>query len=283
MTSLTYQSYKEMLFPIAYNMLGSQSDAEDLVHETLIKWLDWDKSEIENERGYLVRTLINKCLNFIRDRKKENLDLSTEKQDTAVHMPFRVEHDFSLSMSMHQLMAKLNPTERAVFLLKDIFNYTHKEIAEILDISEANCRQILVRARKHLKKSSSRFDVDQDDHQHLYRTFVDVCEGEDLSALLDLLKADIELEVLKPAATTAQTVKGNLQVAETLLAQHRQGLRYKLMFIKDMPYLVAYLYLHPIKYIQLEGNGQEIQRIRIQDLGKVTLTQPAGVPSSMPV
>lgn len=279
MTSLTYQSYREMLFPIAYNMLGSQSDAEDLIQETLIKWLDWDKSNIENERGYLVRTLVNKCLNFIRDRKRENYELPAEKAEHAVHMPFRVEHDFSLSMSMHQMMAKLSPMERAVFLLKDIFNYTHKEIAEILGISEANCRQILVRARKHLKGERPRFDVDREEHLHLYKTFVDVCEGEDLSALLEILKADIALDVIEPAAAST-TIQGSLKVAETLLAQHRQGFRYEIMWLKDLPFLVAYLYFKPAKLIRLEGNGEVIERIRIQDLATENISHLAAAPAN---
>lgn len=263
MTDTTYESYRNLLFPIAYNMLGSQADAEDLVQETLMKWWAMDHAAITNEKAYLTRALINKCLNFLRDHKKEVVRAATESEAPRETIPFRIEHGFSLSVGVQVLLAKLSPMERAVFLLKDVFGYSHKEIAEMLGISEANCRQILVRARRHMRGEQTRYDVHPDQHEQLYQTFVEVCQGEDLGQLLELLKEDIEIEIMRPAAVYRQN--GRLPVAEYLLAEHRRGFDYAWLWLKDLPVLVAYLYGLPVKWIKLEGSPTEIERIEVYE------------------
>jgi len=263
MDSQTYKSYQELLFPIAYNMLGSQSDAEDLIQETLIKWLDLDREKIENQRGYLVRILVNKCLNFLRNRQREQLEAAPET-DASTTIPFRVEHQHSLSMGFHLMLAKLTPTERAVFLLKDIFAFSHKEIAEMLDLSQENCRQILVRARKHLKRDKNRYEVAPQHHQELVDTFIEVIEGEDLGQLLELLKEDIELDVIQPAAY--QAMYGSLAVGEFLRHQVRLGYKMKIVELGGIPTLVWYNGNEAIFKIDLEWEGEEVNHIDLQSL-----------------
>ncbi len=260
--------YRDLLFPIAYNLLGSVSDAEDLVQETMLKWLSMDGQNIKDERAYLVRMLVNKCLNFLRDRKKEDVtDVATYYPDVLVdQLPLRIEQESSMSLGVQALLARLSPVERAVFLLKEVFGFSHKEIAEILDISEANCRQLLRRARQHLHGDKDRFSVDITHQQELLQTLVEVCQGRDLGGLVEILKEDIQIDISRPAA--AWMGEGRVAVAEQVLRWAQPHLSYRLIWLKGLPALVAYLAQHPQWMIQLDTEGRQISRLNI------TLMQP---------
>ncbi|MEZ4826431.1 MAG: sigma-70 family RNA polymerase sigma factor [Bacteroidia bacterium] len=268
MSEPDYIQYRQMLFPIALNMLGKTSDAEDLVQETLLKWLSMNKSGVENVKGYLVKTLVNKCLNHIRDRKKEVAQPEIAPELLADFLPGIIDNSHSLSLGVRAMLEKLSPVERAVFLLKEILDYSHREIADMLDITEEYCRQILTRARRHLREDRARFEVNPEHHLLVYQTFVEVCKGENLSELLHILREDIELDVSQPAAV----LSGRMQVAEYLLGQHRMGLRYEIMWLKNLPAIVAYLFNQPVRIIRLEGNGAEIASIHIEVLSRQAAT-----------
>ncbi|MDX2245390.1 MAG: sigma-70 family RNA polymerase sigma factor [Bacteroidia bacterium] len=269
MSESVYNQYYHILFPIAYNMLGSVSDAEDLVQETLLKWLTMNNAEVENVRGYLVKTLVNKCLNHIRDRKKEVRHPEIAPELLADFLPGIIDKSQTLSLGVKAMLEKLSPVERAVFLLKEIFGYAHREIAEMLEITEEYCRQILTRARRHLRENRARYEVNPEHHLLVYQTFVEVCKGENLSELLQILREDIQLDVSQPAAVFS----GRMQVAEYLLGQHRMGLQYEILWLKDLPAIVAYLYHQPVRVIRLEGNGEEITSIQIEVLTRQAATQ----------
>ncbi|MDX2284106.1 MAG: sigma-70 family RNA polymerase sigma factor [Bacteroidia bacterium] len=253
-----YREYRALLRPIALRLLGNADDADDLVQETLLRWIAADRSGIENEQGYLVRALMNRGLNLIRDRKKRESHLPHIAPELLTdHVPARIEQEDSLSLGMLAMLEKLSPQERAVFMLKEIFSYSHAEIAELLGISEDNCRQLLSRARKHLREPKVRFLVDPDRHTLLYRSFLRACEGEDLSKLLEVLKEDIELDVMRPAAV----LRGRTAVAGYLMQLRQQGVRYEWLWLRDLPVLVAYLYYRPVQVLILEGDEAGISRI----------------------
>lgn len=226
-----YEDYRSLLYPIALKMLGNTADAEDLVQETLLKWLLRPAKDIENPKGYLVRTLINKCLNFIRDHQKESKHEITP--ELLVDMPHaNIEHEHLLSASFRMLFEKLNPIERAVFLLKEIFHYSHKEIAELLGITEEYSRQILSRGKRRLKAKEIRFEVETDDHSELYQKFVEVCDGNDLNELLKLLQEDIAHYRLEPVASL-QPVMGAMPV--TISSFYRHSSKYSSSFYFKNP------------------------------------------------
>lgn len=273
MTSALLTDYRERLFPIAYNLLGSISDAEDVVQETMLKWLSLDRSEIANERGYLIRMLVNRCLNFLRDHRREqvgDVEAQVDANHLIDHLPAYVDMGPSLSLGVQAMLAKLSPLERAVFLLKEVFHFSHQEIAAMLDISEAYCRQILRRARQHLHDERQRFEVDPDRHVQLYRTFVEVCQGQDLHQLLELLKEDIELDISRPAAS-ALRLRGRAAVAWWLHQQHNPALRYELQWLGQLPALVVYLYAQPLRRICLTAQGGVIQRITATEITDMAL------------
>ncbi|MEM7370824.1 MAG: sigma-70 family RNA polymerase sigma factor [Bacteroidota bacterium] len=260
MTDVSSFDYHGLLFPIAYNMLRDAADAEDLVQETMLKWLSVDTPNVQNVKAYLVKTLVNKCLNFIRDQKRarthqESLALPVEK----LNMPQWIEHGPALSLSMLAMLEKLSSIERAVFLLKEVFGYSHREIAEILEISEENCRQILSRAKRHLRQDKVRFIAEPERHRRLYETFVEVCQGEDLGQLLEILKEDINLDLSRPAAV----VGGKLQVAEHLLRWRREGYSFHRRVLGGRYAIVLSQEERPIHKITIEGDENGISYIRI--------------------
>ncbi|GAB4427472.1 MAG: hypothetical protein OHK0039_45830 [Bacteroidia bacterium] len=254
--------YRELLYPIAYNLLGNASDAEDLVQETMLKWLSMEQEEVENARGYLVRTLINKGLNFMRDRKRA-FDKATAAETGAVSLPGYIEAGPTLALGLLALLEKLNPTERAIFMLKEVFGYSHREIADILGISEENCRQILARARRRLQEDKVRYLVDRQRHEQLYRTFLEVCQGEDLGELLEILKEDIRIDISRPAAYAGGLPVGRLAVAEYLRHLYRSGWRYELVQMGPFTYLRIRWQDRTAGQLWLEGSDTEVAHIAL--------------------
>ncbi|MFK7923292.1 MAG: sigma-70 family RNA polymerase sigma factor [Bacteroidia bacterium] len=269
MSTHLFQDYHQLLFPVAYKMLGDAADAEDLVQETMLKWLSVPRrDEIENPKGYLVRTLMNKCLNFIRDHRKKRSDVEIAPELLVDHLPGLIDKQPALALGMQAMLEKLTPMERAVFLLKEIFHYSHKEIADLLDLSEEYCRQLLSRARRHLRNDRQRFEAKPEQHLQLYQTFVEVCKGADLGKLLKVLREDIRIDISRPAAS----FQGALPVGEMLMRLPHKQIRYEWMWLKDLPVLVAYLYQQAAWMIRLEGHDQSISSIQIEVLGDQPLS-----------
>lgn len=218
MSSL-YSEYHQLLLPVAKNLLKKEADAEDMVQETILKWISSETDHVKNVKGYLVRTLINKCLNFLRDHKRVEIQPEIAPELLIAHPSSWTEIGPELSLSFLIMLEKLSPMERAVFLLKEIFGYSHKEIAELLDISEENARQILSRARRHLKNDRSRFAADPERQTELYHRFVQVCRGGDMNSLLEILREDIELETFAPAASLAGVGEVGAWIGDHLVDQ----------------------------------------------------------------
>ena len=230
--------YRSLLFPIAYNLLGNTDDAQDLVQETLIKWLSITQEGIENPRAYLVKTLINKCLNHLRNRKRmEPIDLDPGQPDASGgYLPAFLRDNSHLSLGLLAMLEKLSPAERAVFMLREVFDFSHKEIADILGLNETYCRQILRRARQHLQQDRVRFNVDEHEHREWLETFVEVCRGEDIGGLLHLLQRDIRIE---PAASW--TGAGDAwQVAEQFMDFVQSGGDLRIRGVMGHPLIAMY-------------------------------------------
>lgn len=146
-------SPKELL-PYAYNILGSCQDAKDVIQEVMLERLRHPDTEVQNEKAYLVRAVINRAINW-KNKQSKNIDsypgtwlpepVSTDSADAELHQKE------ILSYSLMVLMEKLDAKSRAVFILKEAFDYDHEEIASVLDISPQNSRKILSRAKQHLK------------------------------------------------------------------------------------------------------------------------------------
>lgn len=257
MSSL-YSEYRQLLLPVAKNLLKKEADAEDMVQETILKWIASETDHVENVKGYLVRTLINKCLNFLRDRKREEIQPEIAPELLVDHPSSWTEIGPELSLSFLIMLEKLSPMERAVFLLKEIFGYSHKELAEILDISEENARQILSRARRHLKNDRSRFAADPERQTELYHRFVQVCRGGDMNGLLEILKEDIELETFAPAASLSGVGKG--EVSAWIGDMVDQGADWSVRILRGKPVVVVKV-IDMIYVQRLISDGEKIRKM----------------------
>jgi RNA polymerase sigma-70 factor (ECF subfamily) len=194
-----FSQHRPLLFSIAYRMLGSVADAEDMVQEAFIRWQRSGDTQVQSPRTFLVTIVSRLCINHLqsaRVRREEYFGqwlpeplLTAPHDDPAVNPRI----DESLSMAFLVLLERLSPLERAVFLLREVFDYKYSEIARVLGQSEANCRQILRRARGHVAQVRPRFDPSPRQHAMLARQFLDACNNGDVDGLLALLSKEIVL------------------------------------------------------------------------------------------
>ena len=190
---------RPLLFAIAYRMLGSVADAEDLVQEAYLRWQQAPADEIRAPRAYLTTIVTRLAINQLRSARRQRESyvgpwlpepLMTE------HAPDPsepIELAESLSMAFLVMLERLSPVERAVLLLYDVFDFGYDEIARILDKSEANCRQLLSRAKKHLGSAEPRFEADRAEAERLMQLFTRAAGTGDIDGMLAVLADDITL------------------------------------------------------------------------------------------
>jgi RNA polymerase sigma-70 factor (ECF subfamily) len=196
----TYVDLRPLLFSIAYRMLGSVGEAEDLVQESFIRYQRAiaDGSAVESPRAYLsavVTRLAIDQLKSARVRREayvgEWLPEPLVTDDAARDPAAVVEQADSLSMSFLLLMERLTPVERAVFLLHDVFDYDFREVGAIVGRSPATCRQHAVRARRFVADNRPRFDADERERDQLMQGFLAAAERGDVAGLISLLADDV--------------------------------------------------------------------------------------------
>ncbi|AJZ84843.1 RNA polymerase sigma-70 factor [Streptomyces sp. AgN23] len=192
-----FEELRPLLFSIAYRILGSVSEAEDAVQET---WLRFDGSTTRptSAKAYLSATVTRISIDVLRSarvRREEYVGpwfpeplLSDPYQDPAR----AVELADSVSMAALLLLERLSPLERAVFVLREVFAFGFDEIATAVGRSEAACRQLLVRARRHMEAGRPRFEADRQERQELATRFFDALKDGDVGALRNLLAADVQ-------------------------------------------------------------------------------------------
>ncbi|MEV6716870.1 RNA polymerase sigma-70 factor [Lentzea sp. NPDC051208] len=190
-----FVSHRNLLFTIAYEMLGSAADAEDVLQETWLRWAGVDHGSVENHRAYLVRIVTRQALGRLRTlgRRKESYVGSwlPEPLLTAPDVAEDVELADSVSMAMMLVLETLTPTERAVFVLREVFDVDYDEIATALGKNPAAVRQIAHRARSHVAARRPREVVTQAASREALAAFQRATETGDLQALLDLLAPDV--------------------------------------------------------------------------------------------
>jgi len=227
-----FNRHRKLLFAIAYRMLGSVADAEDMLQETYLRWQQAADGEIHSPRALLVTIVSRICLNHLqsaRVRREEYFGewlpepLSTEG-DGSLSALAEVELDDSLSFAFMVLLERLTPMERAVFLLREVFEYEYAEIADILGQSEANCRQLLRRGRRHVAENRPRFNPSPQQRERLLREFLQATAGGNLERLIELLASDVALHSDGGGKGPALPVliQGAHKVARALLGASRK-------------------------------------------------------------
>ncbi len=198
-----FEELRPLLFSIAYRMLGSVAEAEDIVQESYLRYhralVDHDV-EVESSKAYLSAITTRLAIDHLRSarvRKESYIGewlpepLLTDTR--AVDAAQRAEDADSISMAFLLVLESLSPVERAVFLLHDVFGYGYGEVAEIVHKSEDNTRQLAVRARRRIDERKPRFEVSRAERERLANQFFDAVEEGDVDGLVELLAADVEL------------------------------------------------------------------------------------------
>ncbi len=192
-----FLAHRNLLFTVAYEMLGSAADAEDVLQETWLRWVGVDLDTVQDQRAYLVRITSRQALTRLRTlgRRKESYVGSwlPEPLLTAPDVAEDVELADSVSMAMLLVLETLAPTERAVFVLREVFDLPYDEIAQAVDKSPAAVRQIAHRARAHVAARRPRGPVSPTQTRSALDAFQRAVETGDIQSLLDLLAPDVVL------------------------------------------------------------------------------------------
>src|SRR5437868_8071452 len=160
-----FERHRGLLFSIAYRMLGSVADAEDALQDAFIRWQRASEAEVRSPKAFLVTVVSRLCITHLQSARVQRETYVGEWLPEPVVTEPRsdvsriAEVDESVSMAVLLLLERLTPVERAVFLLSEVFDYKHAEIAAMLGLTEDNCRQLLHRARRHVRLERRRFSA----------------------------------------------------------------------------------------------------------------------------
>lgn len=190
-----YSEHRRLLFATAYRMLGSVTDAEDVLQDAWLSWSSVDRDAIRHPKAYLVRTVTNLSLNRLTSARATREAYVgpwlPEPLLTSPDIAAETELADTISTAMMVVLETLSPVERAVFLLREVFGYSHAEIAGMLDRPEPTVRQIAHRARKHVQARRHRYDADQAQRRRVTAQFMKACAGGDLNAVMELLAPEV--------------------------------------------------------------------------------------------
>lgn len=248
-----FQQYRPLLFSIAYRMLGSVAEAEDVLQDVYLRVQRHATEPIEKPKYYLTTIVTRLCLNHLsaaRTQREQYLGpwlpepiLTEDKPELVNPGEQAITHD-SISIALLVLLESLLPAERAVFVLHEVFDYKYREIAEVLDKSEAACRQLFRRAKHHIAENRPRFKATPQQHQRLLQSFIKGVELGEFESFLQLLAEDVTLVPDGGGERGAATrvLRGQEAVAAFILGTYRlapKNLQYGLTMLNGQQAILA--------------------------------------------
>ncbi len=269
-----FESHRPLLFSIAYRMLGSVAEAEDIVQEAYLRWREAPEAEVRSPKAYLSAVVTRLSIDRLRSaraRREEYVGpwlpepLVSERAEEVAVLD---ELDESLSMAFLVLLESLNPVERAVFILREVFDYDYDEIARIVGKSEANCRQIAHRARQSVAARRPRFERSSEQEERLTQQFVEACMNGDMEGLISLLSEDVTLwsDGGGKVAAAPYPIHGPERVARFLLGVLRTvppGFFARPTWVNGGPGVVGYVDGHPTSVVALDVADGRLRGVRI--------------------
>lgn len=266
----TFQTHRPRLFALAYRLLGSRSDAEDVVQDAWLRWQGADIASIRDPEGWLVTATTRLGLDRLRARRNARIDyvgpwlpepLEIALDPDPLHDPAqRHARADEVSMAFLALLEQLGPDERAAFLLKDVFDYDYPDIAPLLDHSPANCRQLVHRARQRLQAGKPRFEVSAGQHRDLLTRFMDASQRGDQAAILSLLHANAEMVSDGGGRVTAaiRPLLGAERIAQLYWAIARRNGAHpaRIGYVNGEPAILRFLgdQLHSVTLVSIDGD-----------------------------
>lgn len=259
-----FLAHRNLLFTVAYELLGSAADAEDVLQETWLRWVDVDLDSVRDERAYLVRITSRQALGRLRTlgRRKESYvgPWLPEPLLTTPDVAEDVELADSVSMAMLLVLETLNPTERAVFVLREVFALGYDEIADAVDKNPAAVRQIAHRARSHVAARRPRGVVSAAETKEALGAFQRALETGDLQSLVDILAPDVVL--LGDGGGVKQALPRPVAGADPVARLLALGLPRIEGEISVEP---AQVNGYPALIVRLEGEIDSVVAVRIDD------------------
>jgi len=225
-----FETHRSRLFGLSYRLLGSRSDAEDVVQDTWLRWQQTDKTGIRDPEAWLVTAATRLGIDRLRAARVQREHYkgpwlpAPSDIDEAPGPERTAEVSEQVSLAFLAVLERLGPEERAAFLLKEAFDYDYAQIAPLLGQSEANCRQMVHRARERVQAGRPRFEVPPENHRRLLERFMDAARRGDQPAITALLREDAQLvsdgggkgqAVLRP-------LLGAIRIARLFWAVHRR-------------------------------------------------------------
>jgi len=193
----TFSEYRKLLFAIAYRLLGSAADAEDVVQDAWFKWSGADRSLVSDPKAYLARIVSNLAVERLRSTRRQRETYVGPWLPEPILTQADAAEDIataeSVSLAMLVVLETLSPLERAVFILKEVFDFSYPEIAEAVDRSEPAVRQAGHRARNHIQARRPRFETDRAKKLAVTERFFAASTGGDINELMDLLAPEVTL------------------------------------------------------------------------------------------
>jgi RNA polymerase sigma-70 factor (ECF subfamily) len=284
----SFETYRSYLFSIAYRMLGSAMDAEDIVQETYLRYQTTPPETIHSLKAYLTTILTRLCMDQLHLARRQREvyvgpwlpePILTAETTEAVDPEKHVETEESISLAFLILLEQLQPFERAVFLLREVFEYEFAEIAAMLGKSEVACRRSFSRAKPHLQMHRPRFSASRETHRQLLDGYVQAVETGEMKTLMGLLSEDVTLWAdgggkLKQAPL--RSIIGRDAVARFSLGTRRfwpQDYRMEMAEVNGQTAVIIRTGDRTFSVLAIEVVAEHIQTIRIianpEKLGRV--------------
>ena len=249
-----FESYRPLMFSIAYRMLGSVTEAEDIVQDAYLRYQAASPERIVSHKAFLSTVVTRLCLNHLdlaRVQREAYIgpwlpEPALTEIDPRFAPPQHAELHESLSMAFLVLLEQLTPAERAVFLLREVFDYEYHEIATIVGKEEPACRQLLSRAKKHIAEQRPRFKPSPEAHRQMLDRFIKATGSGELAGLLELLADDVVLWTDgggKARGAATRPLQGRAAVSRFLLASTRRyaaGSQSNVVEVNGAPALVLH-------------------------------------------
>lgn len=270
-----FDAHRTHLFAIAYRMLGSIMDAEDMVQETFVRWQQAAEPQaVSSPRAYLSAVITRLCIDHLRSARVQREayvgawlpePLVMEQADDTAGMAALAD---SVSVAFLVLLESLAPAERAAFLLREVFDYSYDEIAGMVETSPANCRQMVHRARQRITSQRPRFEASRPQQERLMRRFLQACYQGNMEGLLAVLAEDITLQSdgggKVPAAR--RPIYGASNVARFILGIIRKAppsAVFRPAEVNGRPGLISYIDGKPYSVLTFDSADDRMQSIYI--------------------
>jgi RNA polymerase sigma-70 factor, ECF subfamily len=281
-----FEENRHVLFRLAYRMLGSQSDADDVMQEAYLRWTKVSRDTVKSPRSYLHSIVTHLCIDQRKtiDERKQTY-VGPWLPEPIVEAAATVERDSveaaeSVSMALLLILESLSPAERAAYLLRRIFDYPYEEISEILGKPEPGCRQLVSRAETRILEKRPRFEADPAKVEQLTESFIQACSTGDLAGLVEILAEDAVLysDGGGKVAAALAPIRGADHIARFFLGILKKappGVEYRLVRVNGQPGLLAVLHGEAVNLLTFDvvdgriatcfvvRNPEKLARVRV--------------------